>query len=286
MSISLRTNVASLQSQRQVAASETAVVDSMRRISSGYRITRGADDAAGLAISEKLAAKVLGYTQGIRNSNDGISMVQVADGGLDALAGIVQRVRELAVQAGNGTLAFADHKNIASEMVALQSEITGITDRTRFNGVSLLGASATILLQTGADSGHTITFSLSSFSPTGALASFSNGISAYANAGSGFRISAATGTNGLLTVSDTALGYINDKRSFLGAIQNRLDYTIAVQSVATENLSLANSRIRDADIAAETAAVSRNGMLLATGLSVLAQANQSPNMALRLLLDR
>ena len=286
MTISIRTNVGSLQSQRQVAASETAVVDSMRRISSGYRITRGADDAAGLAISEKLAAKLLGYTQGIRNSNDGISMVQIADGGLDALSNIVQRVRELAVQAGNGTLAYADHKNIAAEMTALQGEVDGITSRTKFNGVSLLGAAATVLLQTGADSGNTLSFTLSNFDTAGALASFANGISAYANAGSAFRISAATGSKGLLTVSDTALGYINDKRAGLGAIQNRLDYSIAFQSVATANLAQANSRIKDADIAAETANVSRNGMLLAAGLSVLAQANQSPQMALRLLLGR
>jgi flagellin len=284
--LSIRTNFSSLDAQRNLMHSQNDVDSSMRKLSSGYRITRAADDAAGLAISEKMKAEITGTNQAIRNANDGISLIQTAEGGLGEIGAIVQRVRQLAVQAGNGTLTYTDHEAIEKEMAALSNEISAIANRTKFNGVSLLsGNPASVLFQVGSDTGagNSLSVNLSSFDTTGVLASFAQAISLYSQAASTNRVSAAAGSNGLIDAADAALGYINSKRADFGASQNRLEHTISVQSVAAENMSAAESRIRDVDVAAETAKMAKSNILMQAGVSVLAQANQLPQLALKLL---
>ena len=298
---SIRTNFSSITAQRNLASTQGELDGSMRKLSSGYRITRGADDAAGLAISEKLKTQVIGTNQAVRNANDGISLIQTAEGGIAEIGNIVQRVRELAVQASNGTLTGSDQLAIGREMVALRSEISAITSRTNFNGVTLLDANAAtatqVVLQVGANNstGDTLSVTLSNFDAstagTGALLSFGQQIESFITAASAAAATPATGTasagqtaaQSLISVSDTALGYINNKRADLGAVQNRLEHTISVQQIASENMANAESRIRDVDVASETAKMSKANILMQAGVSVLAQANQLPQLALKLL---
>jgi flagellin len=289
MAISIRTNYSSLDAQRNLSQSQGALDSSMRKLSSGYRITRGADDAAGLAISEKLSAKISGTNQAIRNANDGISLIQTAEGGLSEVGNIIQRVRELAVQGSNGTLAATDRTAISKEMAALNSEITSIATRTTFNGISLIGTgAASVNLQVGADNGQTMSVALSDLAGVSAMMSFSAVIGSFFAAVSGASAGTAATTGqaaaqSLISKADSALTYINGKRADLGANQNRLEHAVAVQQVASENLSNAQSRIRDVDVAAETAQMTKTNILMQAGVSVLAQANQQPQMALKLL---
>ena len=292
MGISIRTNFSSLDAQRNLGASQNELDGSMRKLSSGYRITRAADDAAGLAISEKLRSKVTGTNQAIRNASDGISLIQTTEGALGEIGNIVQRTRELAVQASNGTLAAADLVAIGKEVGQLRSEIGAIASRTKFNGISLLGGSANptdVTLQVGSDNADQLTVALSNFSiGTGSgLASFSirmNSFAVMTGATTGsYSGVLGTGAGGLLALADSALALVNNKRADLGATQNRLERDIAVQQVASANLDQANSRIRDVDVASETAKMTKSNILMQAGVSVLAQANQGPQMALKLL---
>jgi len=289
MAITMRTNFSSLDAQRNLSHNQTAVDNSMRKLASGYRITRAADDAAGLAISEKMRAQVTGTNQAIRNSNDGISMIQTAEGGLSEMQNIVQRIRELAVQASNGTLVSADHSAINEELVQINSELDSIADRTKFNGINLLNAANTVTLQVGSNEDQTLNVEFADFSSAnGALADVGTKIGSYTS------VANATGPNGLagsfaaiagdlITVADAAITELNNKRAELGAVQNRLDHTIAVQQVASDNLAAANSRIRDVDVAKESAEMTKNNILMQAAVSVLSQANQAPQMALKLL---
>ena len=292
MGISIRTNFSSLDAQRNLGASQNELDGSMRKLSSGYRITRAADDAAGLAISEKLRSKVTGTNQAIRNASDGISLIQTTEGALGEIGNIVQRTRELAVQASNGTLAAADLVAIGKEVGQLRSEIGAIASRTKFNGISLLGGSANptdVTLQVGSDNADQLTVALSNFTiGTGSgLASFSirmNSFAVMTGATTGsYSGVLGTGSGGLLALADSALALVNNKRADLGATQNRLERDIAVQQVASANLDQANSRIRDVDVASETAKMTKSNILMQAGVSVLAQANQGPQMALKLL---
>jgi len=288
--ISVRTNYASLDGQRNLSASQGELDNSMRKLSSGYRITRAADDAAGLAISEKLRSKVIGTNQSVRNANDGISLIQTAEGALGEIGNIIQRTRELSVQASNGTLAAADLKAIGKEIGQLRTEIGAIASRTKFNGLALLGGtSSTLTLQVGADNGDQMSVGLSNFSiGTGSgLASFSIRMNSFAvmtgtTTGSYSGV-LGTGAGGMLALADAALALVNSKRADLGSVQNRLEHDIAVQQVAADNLDQANSRIRDVDVASETAKMTKANILMQAGVSVLAQANQQPQMALKLL---
>jgi flagellin len=292
MGISIRTNFSSLDAQRNLGSSQMDLDSSMRKLSSGYRITRAADDAAGLAISEKLRSKVTGTNQAIRNASDGISLIQTTEGALGEIGNIIQRTRELAVQASNGTLAAADLVAIGKEVGQLRSEIGAIASRTKFNGISLLGGAgnpADVTLQVGSDNADQLTVALSNFSiGTGSgLASFSirmNSFATMTGATTGsYSGVLGTGAGGLLALSDSALALVNNKRADLGATQNRLERDIAVQQVASANLDQANSRIRDVDVASETAKMTKSNILMQAGVSVLAQANQGPQMALKLL---
>jgi flagellin len=292
MGINLRTNVSSLDAQRNLSSSQNELDGSMRKLSSGYRITRAADDAAGMAISEKLRSKVTGTNQAIRNASDGISLIQTAEGALGEIGNIIQRTRELAVQASNGTLAASDLVAIGKEMGALRSEIGAIASRTKFNGISLLGGATNptdVTLQVGADNADQMLVTLSNFSiGTGSgLASFSIRMNSFAvmtgSTTGSYSGVLGTGNTGLLALADAALALVNTKRADLGASQNRLERDIAVQQVTSTNLDQATSRIRDVDVAAETARMTKANILLQAGVSVLAQANQQPQLALKLL---
>ena len=286
MAISMRTNMASLEGQRNLIMNQNDTDNSMRKLSSGYRITRAADDAAGLAISEKLRKEIIGTNQAIRNAQDGISVIQTADGGLGEIENIVQRIRELAVQASTGTLVTADHIAVAKEMAQIKLEIDAIADRTKFNGIALIGPDAqSMTLQVGANNGETLDVQLANFdADTGALMSFGEAVSAYTQLDNTHeRQSFAAMAMDMLVAADDAIGQLNNQRATLGASQNRLEHNIAVQQVASDNLSAANSRIRDVDVAQESAKMTKSNILMQAGVSVLSQANQQPQMALKLL---
>jgi len=280
MAISIRTNYSSLDAQRNLGANQAELDSSMRKLASGYRITRAADDAAGMAVSEKMRAAISGTNQSVRNANDGISMIQTAEGGLSEISNIVVRIRELAVQASNGTLVTEDRQAIALEMSAVRSEINAISSRTEFNGIKLLGDGAgTVTLQVGSDENQTLNVEFEQFqaSTGGALASFGVAIGSFAASFD------QTKAQALISVADDAITSLNNKRAELGAAQNRLGYTINVQQMSSDNLSAAASRIRDVDVAAESAKLTRAQILAQAGVSVLAQANQQPQLALKLL---
>jgi flagellin len=275
MALSMLTNVSSLGAQRNLAKTNDAVAKNIARLSSGMRINRSADDAAGLAITSKMTAHIRGLGQAERNSNDAVSLIQTAEGALNEINGLLTRMRELAVQSSTGgTLTTSDRSALDQEFQALESEIDRIVSVTKYNGQSLLnGAISTgVDFQVGiVNSGNDrITLSLAG-AGSGALSTNGSFLSSAANAQSA------------ITKVDTAIDRVADRRNTLGSTQNRLAVTISNLGSIKENLSAANSRIRDVDVAAETANMSRNQILMQAGVSVLSQANQMPGMVLSLL---
>lgn len=267
MGVRINTNIEAFNAQRNLGITALQFAKSVEKLSSGLRINRAADDAAGLSISEKLRAQVKGLNQAIRNAQDGISLIQTAEGALNETHSILQRMRELAVQAANGTLATADVAAIQSEVDALVAEVTRIADSTQFNGMTLLNGSITTLtLQVGANNNQSISITLSSMT-AGSLSISSLDIDA---------------ANTIATI-DAAIEDVSDLRSDLGALQNRLEHTIANLSVASENLSASESRIRDVDMAAEIVFFTKTQILQQAGTAILAQANQAPQFVLQLL---
>ncbi len=275
-SLTLGTNVASLTAQRNLSRNEGVMNKAMARLSSGLRINTAADDAAGLAISEKLRASLRGLAQAQRNANDGISMLQTAEGALNETSDMLVRMRELAVQSANGTLGTNERVALHSEFAQLRQEIDRIAAVTDFAGIKLLdgsqSAGVTFQVGTGSSSNDKITVSIAR-AVTSALNSSLNTAT----------ISTVTGAQNSLSYIDTAINTLNQKRGEYGAKQNRLYTTINNLSAAHENLSAANSRIRDADVAAESANFTRSQILMQAGVSVLAQANQLPSSALSLI---
>ena len=278
-----------MEGRRHLGLHQNDLDASMRKLSSGYRITRAADDAAGLAISEKMRSQISSTQQAIRNANDGISLIQTAESGLGEIQNVVNRIRELAVQAANGTLVTADRVAIAKEVTQLRSEIDAIAERTHFNGINLLGTEAgtlgAVTLQIGANntSNDRLVFALSSFRTDGELASFGDTVGSFTDVSTMGFGSWQSVAQTLLDRSDGAILALNNKRADLGALQNRLEHTIAVQQVATDNLTASNSRIRDVDVAAESARMTRSNILMQAGISVLAQGGQQSQAALKLL---
>lgn len=266
----LNTNIASLNTQRNLQTTNGAMQKSLEKLSSGYRINRAADDAAGLAISETMKAQINGLNQAKRNAQDGISLIQTAEGALNETHSILQRLNELATQAANGTYQTSDLTNIQKEVTSLLAEVNNIATNTKFNGKSLISASGTATLQIGTTSAEIMTISLSSASAA------SLGISAV-SLGSMASASAA------LSTIKTAIGTVSTNRAALGAYQNRLEHTINNLGTTSENLSAANSRIRDVDMAAEMSQFTKNQVLNQAGVAMLAQANQSPQSILKLL---
>jgi flagellin len=273
MPMMINTNTTSLNAQRNLSSTTKALSGNLSRLSSGLRINQAADDAAGLGISERLRSQIRGLAQASRNANDGVSMIQVAEGAMNEQAGILTRMRELAVQSANGTLGTQERGYIVAEADQLETELTRISTVTEFNGVNMLGADAGVQsMQVGihgtADDRIDITFAATDATTLGV---------------SGIDLSTAAGSRTALGTIDTAIGTLSTNRSTIGAAQNRLNITVNNLSVAHENVSAANSRIRDVDVAEETAAMTRNQILSQAGVAVLAQANQLPSTALSLL---
>jgi flagellin len=275
MSLVIKTNIPSLQAQKNLAKSTASLNSSFDRLSSGLRIVSAADDAAGLAISESMSTQIRSFAIAERNAQDAISMVQTAEGALAEVHSIMGRMRELAMQGANGSLTAVDRGFLDTEYQALKSEIGRIQGSAKFNGKELLSLNvSTIQFQIGLDDSPADQLSLT-FGGFG-LTSITG--SANSIAGSGI-----TSALGALGVIDSALSIVSTERAKYGASMNRLGITISSIETMRLNLSAANSRIRDVDVAAETASLARNQVLSQAGVSVLAQANQLPNLAMNLL---
>jgi len=273
MGLQISTNVMAIDAQRNLGISSTAFGKSVQKLSSGLRINSAADDAAGLAISEKLRSQVNGLNQAVRNSQDGISLIQTAEGALNETTSILQRMRELAVQAANDTLSASDRGQVQAEVTALMDEVTRISTSTQFNGANLIDGSYSatgFAFQVGANANQSITVTIGN-------------MGAAALSVSALVVTTQSDANATITTIDAAIALVSSQRSSLGAVQNRLEHTIANLSVASENLSASESRIRDTDMAAETANYTRYQIMQQAGISVLAQANQAPAMVLKLL---
>jgi len=273
MALTINTNVASLNAQRNLGATQTNLSKSMQRLSSGLRINSAKDDAAGLAISDRMTAQIRGLNQAARNANDGISLAQTAEGALQETTNIIQRIRELAVQGANGTNDTNDLGSINGEITQLTQEITRIADSTQFNGTFLLGGALDATFQVGANTGAGQSIDLTVAQDFDA-------------AGLGLNVAAIsdnTTAQAWITAADAALETVDTTRGELGAIQNRFESTIANLNNVSENLSAARSRILDADIAQETSNMTKQNILQQAGVSILAQANQNPQLALSLL---
>ena len=276
MGLRISTNVASLNAQKNLSFTQKGMNQSLARLSSGFRINQAADDAAGLAISENLKATVRGLRQAGRNANDGISLVQVAEGGLNEVSSMLIRLRELAVQAASDTIGDTERKFIDVEYQQLKSEIQRISEVTAFNGRDLLNGTGGIIdIQVGVN--NDAFKDRISFNASAANASLEAlGMAAE-------QVSMKEGAQTSIEAVDRAIVSVNAIRANFGAMQNRLQSTTANIAIADENFSAANSRIRDADIAAESSELMRNNILSQAGVSVLAQANNTTQMALKLL---
>ncbi|MBF0611245.1 MAG: flagellin FliC [Magnetococcales bacterium] len=274
MALIINTNVSSLNAQRQLTKSNKVLATTFSRLASGLRVNSAKDDAAGLSISTRMSSQIRGLNQSQRNANDAISLTQVAEGAMDETTNALQRMRELAVQAANDTYTSADRSTLQKEVVQLINEVQRIASQTQFNGMKLLtGSFDNKTFQVGAFSGQVIQFSIGSVS-TGAL-----GVSG-ANQ---LDVSTRGAQSAAIATIDNALDSISNIRATLGALQNRFESTIANLANVSENLSASNSRIVDADIAEETAKLTRNAILQQAGTAILAQANQQPQLALQLL---
>lgn len=276
MGLRITTNLASLNAQRSLSGSTQAMNKSMARLSSGQRINQAADDAAGLAISENLKGQIRGLRQANRNANDGISLVQVAEGSLNEVSNMMIRLRELGVQASSDTIGETERQFLDVEYQQLKSEIQRVTDSTNFNGYELLnGTGGMIDIQVGVN--NDAFRDRISFDAGAANASLEAlGLTAES-------VGTKEGAQASLAVIDQALTQVNSIRANFGALQNRLTSTSNNLAISEENLSAANSRIRDTDVAAETAEMTRNNILLQAGVSVLGQANNQSQLALKLL---
>jgi flagellin len=275
MGLRIQNNVEAFNAHRQLTGTASKAAKSMEKLSSGYRINRAADDAAGLAISEKMRAQIGGLAQAQRNAQDGVSLVQTAEGALNEVHSMLQRVRDLKVQYENGTLDSDDKSSIVAEVKQLAEEITEISEKTEFNGITLLdgagGSGGTISFQVGANTDETIsvtTKDVAGASGTGAIDGVSD-------------------TAGWEAVSlddiDTAINNVSTIRSDFGAVQNRLEHRLNNLATYQENLVASESRIRDVDMASEMVNFTKLGILQQAGTSMLAQANQAPQNVLSLL---
>jgi flagellin len=276
MGLRINTNVQSISAQRNLMKTKNRLNSNLRKLSSGERITRAADDAAGLAISENLKAEIRSLRQAKRNTQDGISLIQTAEGGLSEVSSIVIRLRELAIQAASDTVGDTERGFSDIEFQQLKEEIQRIAKSSEFNGRKLLdGTGGLVEIQVGTGNSPTedrIRYDGTQVSSTLDFLGLTSE-----------QVSSKTGAQLSLTRLDEALVQVNGVRANLGALQNRLTSVIQNLGITEENFSEANSRIRDVDVAAETADMTKNNILNQAGVSVLAQANQAPNFALKLL---
>jgi flagellin len=265
MSLVINTNVAALDAHRNLVNTGSAMSKSMQRLSSGLRINSAADDAAGLAISQSLTGQVNGLDQAQRNAQDGVSLVQTADGTLNDVQQMLQRIRELAVQYQNGTLSATDQSAITSEVGQLSSEIARIGSTAQFNGIKLFSAGITISFQVGANDGEQISVSTTTMSSLVAAGTIS------------------LGSSTTLSTIDSFVDAVSSQRAVFGAVQNRLQYALDNVSTYEENLTAARSSIQDVDMASEMTSYTKEQILQQAGVSMLAQANQAPQAVLKLL---
>ncbi len=274
MALIVNNNIASITAQRNLNISTQQLQGSVARLSSGLRITKASDDAAGLGISETLRAQLRSINQAVRNSNDGISLLQIADGGAGNIGGILARLRELAEQSASGILGSNERSFLDQEFLALRSEIDRISAVTEFNGVKLLSGAEnnTLSIQIGfrSSANDTLTLSLQDLDRTALNLTTTN-------------VSTSEAALAALSNIDSAISAVASARANVGSLQNRIDAAVLNLEVANENVSAAESRIRDADIAFETALFTRNQILVSAGTSILAQANTLPQQALSLL---
>ncbi len=266
MAQTINTNIASLNAQRNLATSKSSLATSMERLSSGLRVNSARDDAAGLAIADRMNTQIRGINVAIRNANDGISLAQTAEGALSTVTDALQRMRELAIQSLNGSNGASDRANLDAEYQQLSAEIQRVADQTKFNGVAIVGAGAgTQTFQVGANNGDTLDMT------TVAVTSVVGDILTTGGAGTA------------LTDIDAALQAVNTDRATYGAAMSRFAFAITNLQVTGENQSAARGRIMDADFAAETANMSRANILQQAGTAMVAQANQLPQQVLQLL---
>ena len=272
----INTNVAAMNTYSRLTAANTAKSNSLAKLSSGLRINKAGDDAAGLAISEKMKSQIGGLTQAKRNAQDGISLVQTAEGALNETHSILERMRDLAVQGSNGTLTSSDRGSINKELKALHQELTRISNTTEFNTQKLFSQtkqkSVTFTFQIGANAGQTLSVAITAMSGEALLVSTD----------AKFSLNAA-GTNAGAMIKSIDAAKVSDQRADLGAVQNRLEHTINNLTATNENLSDANSRIRDVDMAEEMMTFTKSNILSQAATSMLAQANAMPNSVLNLL---
>ena len=272
MGLRINQNIAAMNSYRNLSVTDGQMSKSLEKLSSGFRINRAADDAAGLAISEKLRGQVNGLNKASENAQNGISLIQTAEGALNETHSILQRVRELAVQSANDTNTDADRGQIQKEVTQLTEELTRISSSTQFNGQNLLdGSFADKLLQIGANEGQTLSVTIQDMSAAGDLAV------------DGLSVASQSDAAAAITVVDAAIELVSGQRADLGAVQNRLEHTVANLNVASENLAASESRIRDTDMAKEMMNFTRSQILSQAGTAMLAQANQASQGVLSLL---
>lgn len=270
MSLRVNNNIAAVNAYRNLSVTDNQMAKSLEKLSSGFRINRAGDDAAGLVISENLRSQVGGLNQAVRNAQDGISVVQTAEGALTETHSMLQRMRDLTVQAGNGSNSTESIAAAQAEVDELAKSITDIADRTTFNGKNLLNADATLTFQVGANSGETLDVA------TQKVDASTLGVSALS-------IGGASGTSASLSAIDAAIKDVSTLRGALGASQNRLEHTINNLNVTAENLTASESRIRDTDMAKEMTAFTKSQILTQAGTAMLAQANSAPQQVLQLL---
>ena len=274
--ISIQTNVASMQARHALSSTQRTLETSLQRLSSGFRINSAKDDAAGLAISENLRSEVRSLNQAVRNANDGLSVVNTAEGGMNEVSAILVRMRELSVQAASDTVGSAERGFIDQEFDALKAEITRIGEVTQFNGQSLIdgtlsAAGLDFQIGTDATADSRLTMTVADMRADALTLTTAIGVDTKAKA------------QAAMTAIDAAISSVSSQRASLGAYGNRLQSTVNNLQVTVENLTAANSRIRDVDVASETSSFARSQVLVQAGVSMLAQANSTPMSALQLL---
>lgn len=289
----INTNVISLNAQRNLSTTQSALASSIQRLSSGLRVNSAKDDAAGLAIAERMNAQVRGMNVAIRNANDGISLAQTAEGALGKVGDMLQRMRELAVQSANATNSAGDRESLQKEFSELQSEVSRVLDGTKFNGTSLFKGSASLAFQVGAGTSAQDRIPVSGAdltdgsAGTSGAASFTDAKEALATVTSASAIGGAGKTEvdarNAIDDIDKTLDFVNSQRATYGAVQNRFESAIATLQVNVENQAAARGRIMDTDFAAETANLSRAQVLQQAGMAMLSQANAVPQNVLSLL---
>ena len=267
MALRIQNNVEAFGAHRRLVDNSTRMAKSMERLSSGFRINRGGDDAAGLGISERMRAQSRGLAQAQRNIQDGISLVQTAEGNLNEVHAMLQRVRELAVQYKNGSLSTTDRTAIEGEVTQLANEITRIGNSAQFNGIKLLDNNATVAFQVGSQDGDTIAVAMITLSTA---------------VGTLYNVLSPTNTGDIQDIDD-AINAVSAQRAILGGVQNRLEHSLSAAGAYQENLIAAESRIRDVDMASEMVQYTKYSILAQAGQAMLAQANQAPASVLSLL---